>query len=240
MNTISIPHAGVAFIAHRGASALERENTAAAFVAAGNRSYFGIETDVHRTADGKFILIHDNTTIRVTGRENMVVENSNFDDLRALTLLDIGGGKRADLVLPTPEEYFSICRKYDKTAVFELKNPFAEEEIEAIVALVKKTGWLYRTVFISFSFFNVKTLRKLLPEAKIQYLYSDRITPEFVSMLADEKLDLDVRHDQLTPETVALLKEKGIAINCWTVDDPERAAALVAMGVDYITTNRLE
>ena len=32
-------------IAHRGVSGLELENTCAAFVAAGNRSYFGIETD---------------------------------------------------------------------------------------------------------------------------------------------------------------------------------------------------
>lgn len=240
MNTISVLHEGVGFIAHRGASALERENTAAAFVAAGNRSYFGIETDVHRTADGRFILIHDDTTTRVTGGVNLTVEKSSFDDLRQLKLVDIGGGVRWDLVLPTPEEYFSICRKYDKTAVFELKNPFTEEEIEQIIALVRKSGWLHRTVFISFSFFNVKTLRKLLPEAKIQYLYEDRITAEFAAMLADEKLDLDVRHDRLNPETVALLKEKGITINCWTVDDPERAAALVAMGVDYITTNRLE
>ena len=39
-------------VAHRGTSGLELENTNSAFVAAGNRSYFGIETDVHRTADG--------------------------------------------------------------------------------------------------------------------------------------------------------------------------------------------
>ena len=240
MNTVSIVHKDTKIIAHRGVSALERENTAAAFVAAGNRSYFGIETDVHRTADGKFILIHDDTTTRVTGGVNLTVEKTDFSTLRGLKLLDIGGDSRADLVLPTPEEYFSICRKYDKTAVFELKNPFTEEEIKEIVALVKKTGWLYRTIFISFSFFNVKTLRKLLPDANIQYLYYEPITHEFAAMLAKEKLDLDVRHDRLTPETVAMLKEKGIIINCWTVDDPERAAALVAMGVDYITTNRLE
>ncbi len=240
MNTVSIVHKETKVIAHRGASALERENTAAAFVAAGNRSYFGIETDVHCTLDGNFILIHDDTTARVTGGVNLTVEKSHFDDLRSLKLIDIGGGNRLDLVLPTPEEYFSICRKYDKTAVFELKNPFSEEQIRQIIALVKKTGWLQRTIFISFSFFNVKTLRRLLPDANIQYLYSDRITPEFVSMLANEKLDLDIRHDRLNPETVAMLKQKGIVINCWTVDDPERAAALVAMGVDYITTNRLE
>ena len=56
-NTIKIAHGGVKMIAHRGLSGLERENTAAAFVAAGNRSYYGMETDIHRTKDGRFIVI---------------------------------------------------------------------------------------------------------------------------------------------------------------------------------------
>ena len=42
-------------VAHRGVSKLERENTMPAFVAAGNRSYYGIETDIHITRDGRFI-----------------------------------------------------------------------------------------------------------------------------------------------------------------------------------------
>lgn len=39
-------------VAHRGLSGIERENTLLAFVAAGNRSYWGIECDVHVTKDG--------------------------------------------------------------------------------------------------------------------------------------------------------------------------------------------
>ena len=57
--------APVRMIAHRGVCGLERENTCAAFVAAGNRSYYGVETDVHRTADGKFIIIHDDNISRL-------------------------------------------------------------------------------------------------------------------------------------------------------------------------------
>ena len=54
-------------IAHRGVRGLERKNTAAAFVAAGNRSYYEIETDVPVTADKKYIIIHDDDTERVAG-----------------------------------------------------------------------------------------------------------------------------------------------------------------------------
>ena len=44
MNTTAIDKKGCRLVAHRGVSGLEKENTCAAFVAAGVKSYFGIET----------------------------------------------------------------------------------------------------------------------------------------------------------------------------------------------------
>ena len=61
MNTVSFAKGSVKVVAHRGVSGLETENTCAAFIAAGNRSYWGVETDVRCTADGNFIILHDNT-----------------------------------------------------------------------------------------------------------------------------------------------------------------------------------
>ena len=42
MNTKKFDNRNTLVVAHRGVSGLERENTASAFVAAGNRSYFGV------------------------------------------------------------------------------------------------------------------------------------------------------------------------------------------------------
>ena len=104
----------VKMIAHRGLSGLEKENTCPAFVAAGVKSYYGIETDVHVTKDGKIIVIHDDNLKRVAGKK-MVVEESYFDELRAVRMLDTDGvTPRADLFLPSLEEYVAICRKYKK------------------------------------------------------------------------------------------------------------------------------
>jgi glycerophosphoryl diester phosphodiesterase len=44
----------------------------------------------------------------------------------------------------------------------------------------------------------------------------------------------------LTKEIVALLHDNGLKVNCWTVDDAEKAEQLVEWGVDYITSNILE
>ena len=59
MNTIKFEKGNTLVVAHRGLSGIEPENTNAAFIAAGNRSYYGIETDIYKTADGKFVVNHD-------------------------------------------------------------------------------------------------------------------------------------------------------------------------------------
>ena len=66
MDTIKVNNTRVKMIAHRGLSGLEKENTCPAFVAAGNRSYFGIETDIHITKDGQYVIIHDESPKRVS------------------------------------------------------------------------------------------------------------------------------------------------------------------------------
>lgn len=168
------------------------------------------------------------------------VEGSDFNTLRALRLTDRDGMKRADLCLPTPEEYFSICKKYEKKAIFELKNRFEKEHIAEIIAQIREMGYLENTIFISFFYSNMKDLRSLLPTQPAQYLYYGEINEELIAKLKDQDLDLDVRHDRLNEETVALLQKNNIAINCWTVDDPARAKELIEFGVDYITGNILE
>lgn len=108
-DTIKINAQNARMIAHRGLSALEQQNTCAAFVAAANRSYYGIETDIHRTGDGNFILIPDNDTKAVSG-DMVIVEESGYDTLRKIQLRDMDDTKnRSDLRLPSLEEYIGIC-----------------------------------------------------------------------------------------------------------------------------------
>ena len=239
MNTIKIDKKNVKMIAHRGVSGLERENTNAAFVAAGNRTYFGIETDIHKTVDGNFIIIHDDTTARVA-IDDMVVEKSTFQTLRSLQLTDRDGTRsRSDLRLPTLDEYININKKYEKYAVLELKNAFEEQEVLDICARIDELGYMDRTVFISFAYDNLVYLRRKYPNAIAQFLTS-KYESGLIERLKAWNLDLDIKYTALTEEIIKELHDEGITINCWTVDDPEKAEELVSWGIDMITTNILE
>lgn len=242
MDTVKIDSKNVKMIAHRGLSGLERENTCAAFVAAGNRSYYGIETDVHVTADGKFVVIHDETTERVSnGLFNVNVEESGYEDIKAVVLPDVDGSThRTDIRIPLLADYIKICSKYSKKCILELKNEFKTEDIDELINEIQLTGYLENVVFISFSMKNCLNLRNRLKENEIQFLTSEEVTDELIKTLTDNKLELDIFYKRLTKEIADSLHDKGIKINVWTCDLPEDAINMVDMGVDYITTNILE
>lgn len=239
MNTIRVEHKQALMVAHRGVSGLEKENSLPAFVAAGNRSYFGIETDVHRTADGKYVVIHDSDTARVAG-DSLIIENTSFDLIRSVRLNDVtGDGKRGDLVIPTLAEYIGICKKYEKNAVLELKSPFTKEENAEIVEIIRALDYLEHVTFISFHKEALENLRAVLPDCVCQFLISD-YPDDLLSYLKEQHFDLDIYYKALTAERMAELHANGIIVNCWTVNDAETADTLISWGIDMITSNILE
>lgn len=238
MDTIKIAdHGSTLMIAHRGVSGLETENTAAAFIAAGNRSYYGAETDIWRTSDGKYICNHDGRSGRICD-EDLVMEQSTLAELRALTLRDTDGlSDREELKLCLPSEYRKICEHYGKICVAELKSAFTVDEIKEITGFFE--GYLDNTVFISFNMHNLELVREVLPGQRVQFLTGD-CSNEMIGLLSERNMGIDIVYHALTEERVQALHAAGIEVNCWTVDSPEDAKRLISWGVDQITTNILE
>lgn len=240
MNTITFANKGnIKMVAHRGVSGLECENTCPAFIAAGVKSYFGVETDVHVTLDGKYILIHDGDLKRVAGID-MVVKDTTFDELRSVRFTDRDGvTPRADIFLPSLEEYLSICKKYRKVAVLELKNDMPREQVEGVAAAVDAMGMFESTVFISFSKNNLLYLRAAYPTASAQFL-TGTLDDENIAFIIDNGFDADIYYRSVTKEFVDKMHGHGRIVNVWTVDTLEEAERMRELGVDMITSNILE
>lgn len=239
MNTVKIDKKGTRLIAHRGLSGIEAENTNAAFVAAANRSYFGIETDIYRTADGKFVVSHDGNLNRVAG-EDVNVSSVSLDFLQSATLFDHDGTKlRRDLRVSSLEEYLSICKKYEKHSVLELKSEFTDEEIERIIEIIRSFDQLDNLTFISFQYSNLEKVRRVLPSQSVQFLFSN-MSDEIFDRLIKDRIDIDASHRVITEDVIKKAHAAGLTVNCWTVDSAERAEELVGFGIDYITSNILE
>ncbi len=233
----------VQMIVHRGLSGLFTENTLSAFRAAGERTYDGIESDVHRTRDGKFVIFHDDNLKRLTGVD-AVVEDTDFETLRALPLIPTRlytpqGAPSDQLHIPTLAEYIAVCMQYDKWAVLELKNRFTREDIFAICEEIEAIGYLDRVIFISFCFDNLVYVREYNLDQTVQFLVSDP-PANLIETLQEHRFDLDIYHICATKKLVKQCHAAGIRVNVWTVDEPMDAARLMRCGVDYITTDILE
>ena len=239
MDTIKFEKKNTRVVAHRGLSGIEVENTNSAFVAAGNRSHWGIETDIYRTADGKFVIGHDDNYKRLSGEE-IFLEKETLERLREVVFFDKDGTKnRVDLRPATLENYLSIVKKYEKHAVLELKSDFTNEEIARIIEIIREYDYLDNLTFISFNYDNLLRVRKILPNQSAQYLFW-KITDAEIERLVRDKIDVDVWVVELTKEQIEACHRAGLKVNCWTVDDPKKAEELASWGIDFITSNILE
>ena len=239
MDTLKFEKKSTLVIAHRGLSGIEKENTCSAFVAAGNRSYYGIETDIHRTADGHFVINHDGDFKRVAG-EDVVIEESTLEEIQSIILFDADGAKnRVDLRPATLESYIAICKKYEKHSVLELKSKFTDEEIVKIIDIIKSYDYLDNVTFISFEYENLLKVRHVLPTHPCQYLFW-KLSDEEIERLAKDKIDADVWCVELTEEQIKKAHLRGLKVNCWTVNEKENGEKFANWGIDYITSNILE
>ena len=230
METIKLKnHGNTKMIAHRGLSGIYLENTVKAFKEAGKENYYGIESDVHITRDGKFIIFHDDTTRRLAGI-NLEIERTDYKTLR---LLPIKFHR-----MPSLAEYILCCKNSHKIAVLELKNEMKYEDISGIVDDISKLGYIDSTVFISFSSKNLIYIRNLLPKQTVQLL-SNKFSSDILDLLISNKWDLDIHYSALNESIVELCHDNKIKVNCWTVNQPADAERLIDYGVDYITTNIL-
>lgn len=239
METIKIDRENVKMVAHRGLSGLERENTMVAFIAAGNRSYYGIECDIHKTKDGQFVVIHDDHTGRVSPVHKLIKE-STYQELAEIELYEFGGIEtRSHLRIPLLSHYLDVCKKYNKVCFLEFKFRFADEDILKVLEIIENKQYTDKVVFISFIMENLIVVRKANKNARIQFL-TTTLDEKLMLMLRKYRFGVDMTINDLSKELVDELHKYHIEVNVWTIDNPIQALMLVSWGVDYITTNILE
>jgi len=242
MTVIKIDKRNVKIVAHRGLSGIEVENTDLAFRLAANRSYYGIETDVHVTRDGKFIICHDDDLNRIAGVD-MIIEDSDYDDLKKICLYNIDKSKNIELKLPDLIDYIKICKDSGKISFLELKNKMKKEKIIEIINLLKDNNHFENTMIISFSFDNIISCKEAFPEVNCMILSGiddDKMKEEVLNFAIKYGVGVDVYFRNITQKFIDDCHKNIVLVNVFTVDDPQDATEMIKMGVDYITSNILE
>ena len=224
-------------IAHRGASGSAPENTLVAFKKAIEIGVDSVELDLHGTADGEVVVIHDSSLDRTTNLRG----NVNQATLETIKRADAGGWFAAEFAsepVPTLEEALEcIARK--TIAVLEIKDPLIAE---AVVAKIHETNTLDLAVVISFHTTVLQTIRALEPRIPTGWLIGNHykhLSPIHLCQQLGQLGSslLNVNHQLITAEFAYEVRRRGITLWCWTVDDIPRMREMKTLGVQGITSN---
>ncbi|MGO7042212.1 glycerophosphodiester phosphodiesterase family protein [Rhizobium acaciae] len=132
------PHRQCAIVAHRGVWQDAPENSLLSIQRAIDAGYDVVEIDVRRTADGEFVLLHDDTLERMAGLHSEP-EQLTLEELTSIALRNRDGGPgnpRTDQKLPSLRQLLELTR--DKILVhLDIKH---RQVIPEVLAYAKRMG----------------------------------------------------------------------------------------------------
>lgn len=227
-------------IAHRGASGIAPENTLAAFKKAIDIGVDAVEFDLHGTADGEIVVIHDASLDRTTNLSGSIKQTTLEDIKRA----DAGAWfnhKFKGETVPTLAEALA-CITDDVIAVLEIKD---DTIAEAVVQKIREMNLLEFTVIISFHTFVLQTVRSLEPRIPTGWLIGSRNGHTHPIQLCQQLGSLgssllNVNHQLITEEFAYEICRRGFALWGWTVDNIDLMRQMRTFGVQGITSNHPE
>ncbi|MCX5230085.1 glycerophosphodiester phosphodiesterase family protein [Streptomyces sp. NBC_00233] len=226
-------------IAHRGAPSAAPENTLVSDEVARRGGSVWIENDVQPSKDGVPYILHDTTVDRTTDGTG-AIRSLTAAQVNALDAGSWFAPAYTGTRVPTLAAQLADLRVRGGKLLLEIKGRHSHAEVARIVRDVRDQGMTDRVFVQSFDIPSLQHVRDLAPELPIGLLRST-LDADPVALAKDVGLSAyNVSDAALAtrPEVVGALRTAGVAVNVWTVDTPARWAALTALGVDGIITNR--
>ncbi|MEV0125895.1 glycerophosphodiester phosphodiesterase [Streptomyces sp. NPDC050703] len=233
-----LDHPGPLALAHRGGAADGLENTAAAFRRAVGLGYRYIETDVHATADGRLVAFHDATLERVTDTAGRIIDLP-WSEVRHAR---VAGREPVPLFEDLLEEFPEVRWNVDMKA---------EPALLPLLDLMRRTGSWDRVCVGSFSETRVARARRVAGPRLATSLGTRGVA---ALRLLSYGVPAAPRRSAVcaqVPETHAGVRvvdrrfvraahARGLQVHVWTVNDADRMAALLDLGVDGIVSDHIE
>ncbi len=224
---------------HRGARGEAPENTLSGVAYARRHGVQALEMDVHPSADGQLVVIHDATVDRTTSGTGPV---SDFTaaELAGLDARDGFPDWPEAVGIPTLDEMLSAHGDV-RALQLEVKTapPGALEQVcRLLAAAIERFGIGERTVVTSFDGQALEIMRALAPGVCRGYISA---APYAGDVLADAvRLGCSLACVHLpanSAETVREVRRSGLEAAGWLGNTVDDLRTLVEWGVDSITTD---
>jgi len=233
---------------HRGGAALWPENSLLAFRSALALGVDALELDLHLTADGEVVVLHDPSLDR-TSTGTGAVRDLKLAELAAMRLKTREGAVTAERV-PTFAQVLDLVAPTSVELLPEIKvdtNRQRYDRIEEkVLALIRARGLLPRTIIQAFQVETIRRLRELEPTARTMLLVArgdverDRARPAEAVRRARElgATDLGMNHRLIDTDVMNAARAAGIRVAAWTVNEEADIRRMVDLGVDMVMSDR--
>ncbi len=224
-------------IAHRGDPSRGPENTLAGVRLALEAEPDFIEVDVHLSADGEVVVIHDADLERTTSGTGEVSEHT----LQQLRPLEAGGWYGPAFLgepIPTLAEVWQTVGDRSRLAI-ELKG----EGTGAVVGRWARGLSSSAPAFVSFRAEELRALKTEFPKAELRLISAQSLGESeertSVCALAGELgcVGVSVYGSECPPKAIERIHEGGLEVWVWTINDPAEWEGFIQAGVDGITTD---
>ena len=249
---------GVMVIAHQGGEWLRPSNTLVAFDHAIELGVDVLEMDIHQTANGVIVLMHDDTVDRTTDGSGAIKEMT-FAEIRALDAgyywTDDEGQsypyRGQGITVPTLEEMFQ--RYPDMWMNIEIKQE-APSMVRPFCQLIQDYNMEEKILVGTFHQSTVEEFREACPhvitsmvEPEIQLFFG--LNTVWLGTLFQapgaafqvprtSSLPLIGEVDVVTERFVKAAHDHNIQVHVWTVNETAEMERMLALGVDGIITDR--
>ncbi|MER7919634.1 MULTISPECIES: glycerophosphodiester phosphodiesterase [unclassified Streptomyces] len=216
----------VTAVAHRGDPYRFRENTLDSLRSGLDRGADAVELDVRLTRDGVPVLLHDDTLKRLWEVDRPLSALS-AEELRGLT----GGG------VPTLAE--ALAATGESRVMVDLCGRVTRRTMDRILDVVRQSGAGDR-VYYSAGAETMLTVRAADPAAEIALTWTTLAPPRPALLAAINPRWLNYRFSLVDHDLIAQVHRAGRLVSVWTPDTRRSLRRLMALGVDSITTNRID
>lgn len=217
-------------IGHRGAMGHETENTLASIQKAMDLGVDMIEIDVFKIQSGEIVVFHDETVDRLTNGPGKI-EEYNIVELRKLI---VDGGHK----IPMLQDVLKLID--NKVALnIELKGDDTADKVNHIMNYyIEKNGWSPENFIISsFKWDELREMRKLNPNVQIAVLTEENPVDAIPVAKELNAVAINPYFKNLDLEIANQIREAGLKIYVWTVNEDYDIDAMKRIGVDGIITN---
>lgn len=234
---------GTRIVAHRGGAALWPENTMRAFKGAIALGVDAIELDVHPSADGVPMVIHDATLERTGLGRGVVVEQ--LASFFAEGAVDIDDDVRA----PRLSEALALIADAPLGVSVELKVNRLDQRYpalaERVVTALDDADLLNRAFVHAFDWGYLGELQALAPELALGANVEQQTLARFAgwealldAVAALEVRDLNADHRLVDDLVLDQARERGLGVTLWTVNDDDAIRRFLDAEIDNLCTDR--